>query len=89
MEFLPLIAAGWAVAVGFASRFGPGRAVSIALRSRFTFKPNPESVRSAEIQLLNRMMTEKNFCQSYLLVTGDKGFGKTGLLNTVTSKIRE
>ncbi len=87
-EFLPIITAGGTVAsaAGLIPRIGPGRAVWIALRSRFAFKPNPESLRFAEIKLLRTMITDKNFGQSYLVVTGDKGVGKTCLLNTVTSK---
>ena len=87
-EFLPVIAAGGTVvsAVGLVPRIGPGRAIWIALRSRFAFKPNPECLRSAEIKLLRRMIADKDFGQSYLVVTGDKGVGKTCLLNTVTSK---
>lgn len=87
-EFLPLITAGgtFVSAVGFVPRIGPGRAVWIALRSRFAFKPNPESLRVAEIKLLRSMIADKDFGQSYLVVTGDKGVGKTCLLNTVTSK---
>jgi hypothetical protein len=87
-EFLPLITAGGTIvsAVGLVPRIGPGRAVWIALRSRFAFKPNPESLRFAEIELLRSMIARKDFGQSYLVVTGEKGVGKTCLLNTVTSK---
>ena len=87
-EFLPLITAGgtFVSAVGLVPRIGPGRAVWIALRSRFAFKPNPESLRFAEIKLLRSMIADKDFGQSYLVITGDKGVGKTCLLNTVTSK---
>jgi hypothetical protein len=57
-EFWPLIAAGGTVvsAVGLVPRIGPGRAIWIALRSRFAFKPNPESFRFAEIKLLRSMI---------------------------------
>ena len=87
-EFLPLITAGGTVvsAVGLVPRIGPGRAVWIALRSRFAFKPNPESLRFAEIKLLRSMIADKDIGQSYLVITGEKGDGKTCLLNTVTSK---
>jgi hypothetical protein len=89
-EFLPLITAGGtvlsAVGVGLVPRIGPGRAVWIALRSRFAFKPNPESLRFAEIKLLKQKIANKRFGQSYLVVTGERGVGKTCLLNTVTSK---
>ena len=84
-EFLPLITAG-GIVVGLVPRIGPGRAIWIALRSRFAFKPNPESLRFAEIKLLRSMIARKDFGQSYLVVTGEKGVGKTCLLNTVTSK---
>ena len=67
-------------------RIGPGRAVWIGLRSRFAGKPIPESLRLAEIKLLRTMVADKDFGQSYLVVTGEKGVGKTCLLNTVTSK---
>jgi Cdc6-like AAA superfamily ATPase len=84
---LPLITAGgkFASAIGLVPRIGPGRAVWIALRSRFAFNPKPESLRFAEIKLLRSMIADKDFGQSYLVVTGDKGVGKTCLLNTVTS----
>ena len=87
-EFLPLITAGGMVvsAAGLVPRIGPGRAVWIALRSRFAFKPNPESLRFAEIKLLRSMISDKDYGQSYLVVTGEKGVGKTCLLNSVTSK---
>jgi Cdc6-like AAA superfamily ATPase len=58
----------------------------MALRSRFAFKPNLESLHSAEIKLLRSMIAKKDIGQSYLVVTGEKGVGKTCLLNTVTSK---
>jgi Cdc6-like AAA superfamily ATPase len=87
-EFLPLLTAGGAVvsAIGLIPRIGPGRAVWIALRSRFAFKPVPESLRLAEIKLLKSEIADKDFGQGYLVVTGEKGVGKTCLLNTVTSK---
>ncbi len=46
----------------------------------------PESLRFAEIKLLKRRIADKDIGQSYLVVTGEKGVGKTCLLNTVTSK---
>ena len=87
-DFLPLITVGGTIisAAGLVPRIGPGRAVWIALRSRFAFKPNPESLRFAEIKLLRTMVADKDFGQGYLVVTGEKGVGKTCLLNTVTSK---
>jgi hypothetical protein len=87
-EVLPLITAGGAVvsAAGLVPRIGPGRAVWIALRSRFAFKPVPESLRAAEIRLLKSRIADKDFGQGYLVVTGEKGVGKSCLLRTVTSK---
>ena len=87
-EFLPLITVAGTVvsAAGLVPRIGPGRAVWIALRSRFAFKPNPESLRFAEIMLLRSKIADKDIGQSHLVVTGEKGVGKTCLLNTVTSK---
>jgi hypothetical protein len=88
-EFLPLLTAGGAVvtAVGLIPRIGPGRAIWIALRSRFAFKPVHESLRSAEIKLLKSKLADKDFRQGYLVVTGEKGVGKSCLLSTVTSKM--
>jgi hypothetical protein len=87
-EFLPLIAAGGLVvsAAGLLPRLGPGRAAWIALHSRFAFKPVPESLRLVEIKQLKRKIAGKDFSQGYLVVTGEKGVGKTCLLNAVTSK---
>jgi hypothetical protein len=87
-ELLPVITAGGTIisAAGLIPRIGPGRAVWIALRSRFAFKPNPESLRFAEIKRLKDLIADKDIGQSYLVVTGEKGVGKTCLLNTVTSK---
>lgn len=87
-EFLPLLTAGGVAvsAAGLIPRIGPGRAVWIALRSRFAFKPIPESLRFAEIKLLKSRIVDKDFGQGYLVVTGEKGVGKTCLMNTVTSK---
>ena len=85
-EFLPLLAAGGiAVSATGLARIGPGRAVSIALRSRFASKPVPESLRLAEIQQIKGMISKAQ-SQSYVVVTGVKGVGKTCLINTVTSK---
>jgi hypothetical protein len=87
-EFLPLLTAGGVAfsAAGLIPRIGPGRAVWIALRSRFASKPVPESLRLAEINLLKRKIADKDFGQGYLVVTGEKGVGKSCLLSTVTCK---
>ena len=87
-EFLPLLAGtGGALSVArVLPRFGPGRAAWIALRSRFASKPNPESLRSVEVEILKGIFTDKGITQRYIVVTGEKGIGKTCLLRTATSK---
>jgi hypothetical protein len=89
-EFNLLITAlsvgGLTLTAKLAPRIGPGRAAWIALRSRFAAKPMPECLRFAEISLLKERIADKNFRQSYLVVTGEKGVGKTCLLDAVTSK---
>jgi hypothetical protein len=51
---------------GLVPRIGPGRAVWIALRSRFAFKPVPEYLRFAEIKLLKRRIADKDIGQKSL-----------------------
>ena len=89
-DFMPLITAGGGAAVitfaGFVPRVGPGRAFWIAFYSRFFYKPKPMSIRSAEITEMRRRIAEKAFEQDYLVITGEKGVGKTCLVNTATSK---
>ena len=88
-EHSPLLTAGTAIvsAVGLLPRFGPGLAAWLALRSRFARKPLPQSIRSAEIKFLKDRLAEKKSGQSYLVVTGEKGVGKSCLVSTVTSKM--
>ena len=87
-EFLPLFTAcGVTVsAAGLVPRLGPGRAIWIALYSRFAFKPKPVSLRADEIRLLKTRIAWENSGQEYFVVTGEKGVGKTCLVKTVTSK---
>ena len=87
-DFLPILTTGGAIisAAGLIPRIGPGRAVMLYLRSRFASRPKPESVRVEEIGLLKKEIRLKDFGQSYLVVTGEKGVGKTCLLDTVLSK---
>ncbi|KAI3649950.1 hypothetical protein MP228_005582 [Amoeboaphelidium protococcarum] len=87
-ELLLLFTAGGVAvsAAGLVPIIGPGRAVWLALRSRFAFKPNPQSIRREKIAILKSKLADKDFGQSYLVVTGEKGVGKTCLLNTATSK---
>jgi hypothetical protein len=71
---------------GLVPRIGPGRAVWIAFRSRFAPKKIPESIIDVELRQLRKSISEKKFGQSYLVVTGDKGVGKSCLLSTSTNK---
>jgi hypothetical protein len=64
-EFLPLFTAG-GFAVSATGLVPPGRAVWIALRSRFAFKPVPEYLRFAEIKLLKRRIADKDIGQKSL-----------------------
>ena len=73
-------------AFGLVPRVGPARAIWIALRSSFAFKPIHESLRLPETKLLRTILADKDFGQSYLVITGEKGVGKSCLIKTVTSK---
>jgi hypothetical protein len=87
-ELLPLLTIGGATvsAAGLIPRIGPGRAIWIGIRSRFARKPEPLSIRSEEIAEIKSMLLRKKFNETYLVVTGEKGVGKTCLLNTVLNK---
>jgi hypothetical protein len=82
-----LLTEGGIAVVSAAALFGPGRAAWIAIRSRFAFKPVPESLRVAEIQMLRRRILDKNIGQGFFVVIGENGVGKTCLMNAVTRKI--
>ena len=71
---------------GLVPRIGPGRAVWIAFRSRVASKRLPESIRDVELRQIRKSISEKNFGQGYLVITGDKGVGKSCLLSTSTNK---
>ncbi|KAI3654927.1 hypothetical protein MP228_000307 [Amoeboaphelidium protococcarum] len=90
-ELLPLVTISgtvvFAAAAGLIPRVGPGRAAWIALRSRFAFKPVPESIRKAEIEYLRSRLVRKDYDERYLVVTGEKGVGKSCLLRTAISKL--
>jgi hypothetical protein len=87
-ESLPLFTACGVTlsAAGLTPRLGPGRAIWIALRSRFAYKPNPQSLRNEEIGILRRTIAQKELGQEYFVVTGENGVGKTCFVKTVTSK---
>jgi hypothetical protein len=71
---------------GLVPRIGPGRAVWIAFRSRFARKKLPESIRDVELRQIRISISEKNIGQGYLVITGDKGVGKSCVLSTSTNK---
>ena len=87
VPLLTAAASGTIVSIsGIIPRAGPGRAAWIALRSRFAFKPDPESLRTEEVKALKAKLAIKNSGQNYLVITGEKGVGKSCLVETATSK---
>lgn len=81
-----LIAGGAVTASAFIPRVGPARAAWIALRSRFSSNPLPNSLRTAELKSLKTMLLKKDLGQGYLVITGEKGIGKSCLIQTATNK---
>ncbi len=83
---LPLLFGTTVYAAGLAPKAGPGRALIVALRSRFTFSlnPPPDSARTAQVQKLKHSINQKSWGQSYYVITGQKGVGKTRLIDTAT-----
>ncbi|KAI9317830.1 hypothetical protein BDR26DRAFT_905324 [Obelidium mucronatum] len=67
-------------------RLGPLRAVWIASRSRFLQSQPIQSVRDKELQLLRKDIAEKNWGQKYIIVSGEKGVGKSCLIDTAVYK---
>ena len=77
--FLPV-----AVAAGVIPRAGPGRAIVLALRSRFSSAATV-SLRADAVLKLRAML--RNIGRSeYIVVTGQKGVGKTVVVDTVTQR---
>ena len=87
--FIPIIGAG-ATAVGFvagsgfAPRVGPLRAVVLALRSKVRPSADPFTNRHEELQRLRKLMKVVSR-QQYIVVFGQKGAGKSCLVNSATS----
>jgi hypothetical protein len=65
-------------------RVGPGRALSLALRSRLFRRPYPFTARTEELQELQELLTTKSSGQ-YIVVMGPKGVGKTVLVRSATA----
>lgn len=68
----------------FLPQFGIRRAVYLYYRTRwFGMIDNPFSIRKKEIEEIKSRLSD-NTNNRYLIVTGDKGIGKTTLINTAT-----
>lgn len=65
-------------------RVGPGRALGLAAKSVFFFRPTYKSVRTEEIVALNKMFAhiKDNRNGSYIVVKGAKGVGKSVLIDS-------
>ena len=72
-------------ATGLAPRLGPGRAIALAARSRFSAEGTRPSQRSSEVTHL-RTMTANAAADHYCVVVGPKGVGKTCIVDTATSR---
>ena len=77
-------AASGLAAAGLAPRLGPGRAIALAVRSRFSAVGTRPSQRSSEVTHL-RTMTANAAADHYCIVVGPKGVGKTCIVDTATS----
>ncbi len=65
-------------------RVGPGRALSLVLRSQLSWQPDPFTVRTEELQKLQERLMTKGSDQ-YIIVMGPKGVGKTVLVRSATA----
>ena len=77
---LAVIAAPSAAALGLAARFGPMRAIVLALSTRFR-RAQDVSQRANEVRTLRSMLSTVRKDQ-YVVVSGPKGVGKTCLVDT-------
>ena len=71
-------------ATGAVPRVGLGRALTLYFRSYFK-TAYPLSVRKSEIQLLSESMGDMER-GSYIIVTGEKGYGKSCLIDTAVHR---
>ena len=96
--FVPIIGAG-ATAVGvvagtgFAPRVGPLRAIVLAFRSKVRPSADPFTNRKEELERLYKLMNvilsflhQVVSRQQYIVVFGQKGAGKSCLVNSATSR---
>ena len=77
------IAAPAAVGFGVMPRLGPGRAVVLALTSRFFLRADVASARVADVAAL-RAMLDTSRRNQYVVVAGPKGVGKTCVVASAT-----
>lgn len=73
-----------AVVGGLVPRAGPGRAIVLALRSRFR-SADTASLRTNAMRTLRAMLVNVSK-SAYIVVTGQKGVGKTVVVDSVTQK---
>ena len=80
-KLLPFVGGATVASIsGIAPRLGPGRALSIAVRSKVTPYRGELSVRNELIPQLISMSKYRR--QNYVVVTGPKGIGKSCLVDT-------
>jgi hypothetical protein len=77
------LAAPPAALLGLAPRLGPGRAIALALGSRFSH-PARASQRGGDVAALRALLASARDDQ-YVVVAGPKGVGKTCLVETATA----
>jgi hypothetical protein len=69
---------------GLLPKAGPGRALLLALRSRFFFKAETVSVRHEDAATLKQLLREVDMTsQGYIEVTGPAGVGRLTLMDNV------
>ena len=79
------VSAGPAIGLGLVPRAGPGRALALALRSRFSRAPSPQSARAADVQALRETLASTSPGR-YVVVQGPKGVGKSCVVETALQR---
>lgn len=87
-SYVPLITAAAIVgsAIGFSPRVGPVRALSVFVKTWVRSSRTPLSIRREDLQLIHSFIDWKDWEQEYIVVTGEKGIGKTCFLEMATNK---
>jgi hypothetical protein len=84
--FVPLLAGTSILSIaGLTPRLGPGRALILALKSKFRPFQGPHSLRKTDLSILSQHLATKKWEPNYLVITGEKSVGKTCLVKTATS----